>query len=203
MPFALEPVTDRPRPPTRMRLAHLHDPRLDRRGHLVRTRTRHRRPVHQPGQPLRRVPLQPAVHASGGSPRTEPRPPRPAPRRSAPRERPDSAAPRHRAPPTRRHPPIENLDREAQPVSQPRVTQLPEPPSPRNRSQLSPKYRDRAGRCRTTTGAATSSIYRDRTPIARCGRRHAVESSDIARGPLLSNRKGPLTWCFVGGGGRI
>jgi hypothetical protein len=35
------------------------------------------------------------------------------------------------------------------------VAQVPKP--------LSPDYRDRARRCRTTTGAATSSIYRDRT----------------------------------------
>ena len=35
------------------------------------------------------------------------------------------------------------------------VAHVPEP--------VSPRYRDRAGRCRTTTGAATSSIYRGRT----------------------------------------
>lgn len=51
-----------------MRLAQLHDPRLNHRGHLVRTRTRHRRPVNQAGQPPGREPLQPAVHALAGHP---------------------------------------------------------------------------------------------------------------------------------------
>ena len=58
-----QPVADRARPPTRMLDPHLHDPRLDLRGHLMRTRTRHRRAVHQAGQPPRRVALQPAMHA--------------------------------------------------------------------------------------------------------------------------------------------
>src|SRR3546814_6452707 len=39
--------------------AQLHDPSLDLRGHLVRTRTWHRRLVHQPGQPMGRVAPQP------------------------------------------------------------------------------------------------------------------------------------------------
>ena len=60
--LALEPEQDRARPPPRMRPAHLHDPRLDHRVHLMRTRQRPRAPIGQPPQPSRRVLAQPLVH---------------------------------------------------------------------------------------------------------------------------------------------
>ena len=40
----------------------LHDQRLDLRWHLMRTRQRLRRPIHQTRQTLGRVPAQPHVH---------------------------------------------------------------------------------------------------------------------------------------------
>ena len=42
--------------------AHLHDPRLDLRVHLMRTRQRPRAAIGQPAQPVGRVPPQPLVH---------------------------------------------------------------------------------------------------------------------------------------------
>src|SRR3546814_20276709 len=39
--------------------AQVHEPSLDLRGHLVRTRTWHLRLIHQPGQPMGRVAPQP------------------------------------------------------------------------------------------------------------------------------------------------
>ena len=103
-PVTLEAMTDRARPPPRMLTAQLHDPRLDRRRHLMRTRPRHRRPIDQPRQTLRRIAAQPAVHALAGHPEPSRRPRSPT-RRPALRARPDSAAPRARAPPTRSRPP--------------------------------------------------------------------------------------------------
>jgi hypothetical protein len=63
-----EPEQDRARPPPRMLTAQLHDPGLDARRHLMRTRQRLRRLVGQPGQPAGRVPAQPTVDRLTGHP---------------------------------------------------------------------------------------------------------------------------------------
>lgn len=59
-------VHDRPRPPTTMGPAQLHDPRLHRRRRLMRTPPRPRGPVRQPGRAPRRVSPQPVVHRLTG-----------------------------------------------------------------------------------------------------------------------------------------
>ncbi len=46
-PLPLQPIQDRARPPPRMLTAHLHNPRLDLRGHLMRTRQRPRALIRQ------------------------------------------------------------------------------------------------------------------------------------------------------------
>ena len=61
-PIAVQPMTDRARPPPRMLTTQLHDPRLHLRRHLMRTRPRHRRLINQTGQTLRRIPTQPPMH---------------------------------------------------------------------------------------------------------------------------------------------
>jgi len=136
--LATEPMADRARPPTRMLDPQLHDARLDLRAHLMRTRTRHRRPVHQPGQPPCRVALQPAMHALARHPEAG----RHLSDRHALVEHLEhsliallhkSELHQHDA-----HLSVENLDREAQPVSQPRVTRQPEPLSPDSRSHRRP-----------------------------------------------------------------
>ncbi len=95
--LALEPEQDRARPPARMRPAHLHDPRLDRRAHLMRARQRPRTPIGQPSQPLGRV-LPPrtsaASHAPSGMPPHSGAPhPSPAHHQREPPAPPDSAVP--------------------------------------------------------------------------------------------------------------
>ena len=67
-----------------------------------------------------------------------------------------SAAPRHRAPPTRQPLRLDNVEPEAQPVTS-RATRQPKP--------LSPRFRNRAQTRHTTTGAATTSVYRARTHL--------------------------------------
>ena len=72
-------------------------------------------------------------------------------------------------------PRVENLDQEAQPVSQPRVTRLPEPPSPNYRNRvpgLSHTYRSQ--RVKHLPGPHTLS--RDERGMKRCAR------SDARRG---------------------
>ena len=125
----------------------------------MRTRTRHRRAIHETGQPLRRVALQPPMHALAG----HPEPSRHLDDRHPIAENFENgliallhhtqlqqhdATPRSRSRSgsTAREPAARNTTTGAT------VAHQPEPPSPR--------YRDRAGKRRTTTGAATSSIYR-------------------------------------------
>src|ERR671910_205152 len=62
-PVTFEAMTDRARPPARMLTAQLHDARLDLGKHLMRTRPRHRRTIHQARQTSRRVPAKPPMHA--------------------------------------------------------------------------------------------------------------------------------------------
>ena len=71
-PLPTETVLDRPRSPTRMLPAHLHDARLDLRAHLMRAGVRLRAPIDEPGQPVVRVLDEPFVHRLA----THPVPPR-------------------------------------------------------------------------------------------------------------------------------
>ena len=71
-PVLFELVTDPARTPHRMHPPDLHNPRLSRRTHLMRTRMRPRRPITQTAQAsLGGIPAQPNVH-------TLPRHPEPA-----------------------------------------------------------------------------------------------------------------------------
>ena len=140
-PLPLQVIVNRPRTPTRMSPTHLPDPRLNlhHSRRLMRTRIRLRRPVHQPGQPLRGIPAQPHRTVCA-QPHTDEPHPSPSPHPEPP-TLPDTAAPQHPAPPTRsdpsstRHEPHHRRrggTRSRGPTS---ATHLLEPLSPRNRSR--------------------------------------------------------------------
>src|SRR4051812_36751015 len=157
----------------------------------MRTRTRRSRTINEAGQPVRRVALQPAMHALA----RHPQPRRHLHDRHAVVEDLENGliALLHN---TQLHQHDATSDREPRPESTARlpaacntttgatVARVPGP--------TSPNYRDRAGRCDTTTGAATSSIYRDRTGRARC----SVDNGgpDNQQRPAPDSGKGPLTW---------
>ena len=106
-PFQPELVTDRDRPPPLVRSPQLHNPGLDHRVHLMRTRQRPTGLIHQPRQPIIAIPTQPPMHALSRDAVPAEQPPLPAPRPARPPTPPHDAARPHPTPPT----PLDRLPR--------------------------------------------------------------------------------------------
>ncbi len=148
-------MTQRPWPPPRMLPAQRHDARLDHRGHLMRTRHRHRGLVDQPGETVGCVAAQPTLHRLTRHPR---------PSRGL----------------DHRHPLIQHLEhRCVSLLHQIQLHQHDDPPGPTTsnqkhspsasrvehtyRSHCRPPTGPASQNCHPATGATLESIYRDST----------------------------------------
>jgi len=181
--------SQRPRTPTRMLLAQRHDPRLDHRVHLMRTRRRHRRPIDQPREPVGRVAAQPALHGLA----------------------------RHTGPSRslgHAHALVEHLDhRGVSLLHHIQLHQHDDPPGPTtsnqkhspSASQMEHTYRSH---CRPPTGPRPQSVTRLPEPPGKHlpgPHTHPVEDpvEDRRNSRRPHFEKWGLTCGFVGGGGRI
>ena len=149
--FAAQLMTDRARTPARMVVAHLDDARLDHRRHLMRTRRRARRPVHQADDSLVRVLAQPpmdglAAHPIAGGDADHRRPVEHLMHRRHPLIHDPQLHQHDRPPAPRRSGSAARQPRRCHTPAGPTVTQQPDPLSPSYRTrvrEVSPTYRSR------------------------------------------------------------